>query len=423
MSVFVTDGEQRATLAVVRSLGMAGVRVTVGAESALNLASSSRYCTTRVSYPSPTEALEAFVEFISNEVRYGGHRVLMPMTDITTLVMADSAQRFGADVALPIPKREQLLTAQDKRKVCLLAENLGIEIPATFMLHDDDRVEEVAGRVRYPAVIKPRFSRLRYSGKWVAGSVDYAASPEDLITKYNALHSRIPYPLVQERIEGEGRGVFLCLWEGELKAALCHRRLREKPPWGGVSVYSESVPLDWELVEKSLELLRKIGWQGVAMVEYKIDRRDGRAKLMEINGRFWGSLQLSIDAGVNFPLILYRLACGEKVLPQFGYKVGTRCRWLLGDLDSLSIRLRRAWPPGSPRPSGSKFHACCEFLKFYETNLHYDVGRFGDLRPGWFELKAYLPALVRQMGERFRRHQEVENEHLNKEEAGSGSSC
>ena len=40
------------------------------------------------------------------------------------------------------------------------------------------------------------------------------------------------------------------------------------------------------------------------MVEFKLDARDGVAKLMEINGRFWGSLQLAVDAGVDFPAIL-----------------------------------------------------------------------------------------------------------------------
>lgn len=37
------------------------------------------------------------------------------------------------------------------------------------------------------------------------------------------------------------------------------------------------------------------------MVEWKVDLRDGRPKLMEINPRFWGSLELAVRSGVNFP--------------------------------------------------------------------------------------------------------------------------
>ena len=68
---------------------------------------------------------------------------------------------------------------------------------------------------------------------------------------------------------------------------------------------------------------------------------------MEVNGRFWGSLQLAIDAGMNFPLLFYRLAIGEDVPSQFDYKAGVRSRWLLGDLDQLLIRLTHSgWANG-----------------------------------------------------------------------------
>ncbi len=110
---------------------------------------------------------------------------------------------------------------------------------------------------------------------------------------------------------GPGVGVFLLLWEGKLRAAFAHRRLREKPPSGGVSVYRESIALDPVLLERSRRLLESFGWQGVAMVEYKIDERTGTPILMEINGRFWGSLQLAVDAGVDFPRLLIECAEGR----------------------------------------------------------------------------------------------------------------
>jgi len=57
-------------------------------------------------------------------------------------------------------------------------------------------------------------------------------------------------------------------------------------------VLSESLPLDRDLVERSAALLRKVAWNGPAMVEYKMDARDGREKLMEVNGRFWDRCNL-----------------------------------------------------------------------------------------------------------------------------------
>src|SRR5690606_40973673 len=64
-------------------------------------------------------------------------------------------------------------------------------------------------------------------------------------------------------------GVFVVVWGGKLLAAFAHERLREKPPSGGVSIFRRSVAPDPVLLERSLSLLRRFDWQGVAMVEFK----------------------------------------------------------------------------------------------------------------------------------------------------------
>ena len=312
-------------------------------------------------------------------------------------LVAQMRKALAPVVQVPVSSEEQIEKVQDKRNVLLLAEQLGIACPETSMLHDGESLAAVASRVRYPVVIKPRFSWWLRQGQWVSGNVQYVRDAQELTAKYHESNLLIPGPLVQEKIEGEGRGVFLLSWNGELKAAFCHRRLREKPPWGGVSVYRESIPFDQELVGKSFSLLQAIGWQGPAMVEFKVDRRDGQPKLMEVNGRFWGSLQLAVDAGMNFPLMFYRLANGEEVPSQFTYKVGVRSRWLLGDLDHLLIRMTRSGGTnGFFRYPTSKLRASLDFMKFYERDLHYEVLRFEDPGPGWYEWKSYVRELFRR---------------------------
>jgi predicted ATP-grasp superfamily ATP-dependent carboligase len=68
------------------------------------------------------------------------------------------------------------------------------------------------------------------------------------------------------------------------------------------------------------------------MVEFKRDRRDGSYRLMEINPKFWGSLDLSIAAGVEFPWLAVQAALGEPVDETFPYPVGLRFRWTFEDL-------------------------------------------------------------------------------------------
>jgi len=72
-----------------------------------------------------------------------------------------------------------------------------------------------------------------------------------------------------------------------------------------------------------------------------------------VNGRVWGSLQLAIDAGVDFPVQLVRLALGQPTIPVTTWKPGTRLRWSLGEIDHVVARLRRspaslALPPDVP---------------------------------------------------------------------------
>jgi predicted ATP-grasp superfamily ATP-dependent carboligase len=83
----------------------------------------------------------------------------------------------------------------------------------------------------------------------------------------------------------------------------------------------------------AFKLLTQMQWTGVAMVEFRIDARDDIPKLMEVNPRFWGSLQLSILGGVDFPYLLYCMLMEKNMEPLTDYKEGIQCRWLLpGDI-------------------------------------------------------------------------------------------
>jgi predicted ATP-grasp superfamily ATP-dependent carboligase len=391
MSVFVTDGDQRATLAAVRSLGRAGIPVTVGHHDEESLAGTSRYCVHRVRYSDPESDPAAFQEFLRTAMRTGEYRVLLPMTDVTTQLVAELREELADTVRIPIPTAAVVEAARDKRHVLALAAGRGIPVPETWEPAAGEALEDFAARLHYPAVVKTRFSRQRRGEGWIHGGVTYAATPAELVAKYRAMDAVVPAPIVQETIPGDGIGVFLVLWRGELKAAFCHRRLREKPPWGGVSVLRESLPLDTELVRQSEQLLRALDWEGAAMVEYKRDRRDGRARLMEVNGRFWGSLQLAVDAGLDFPLLVYRLATGEDVAPMLAYRAGVKSRWLLGDLDHLLTVLRaKNVANGRPRIETSRLGAVAGFLNFFDRDTHGEVQRWSDRGPGWYECRRWL---------------------------------
>jgi protein-tyrosine-phosphatase len=112
--------------------------------------------------------------------------------------------------------------------------------------------------------------------------------------------------LVQSRCPGVGVGQEFLASQGEILAAFQHERVHE-PRRGGGSSYRKSAELDESMLACSRRLLGELRWTGVAMVEYKQDLQTRDFVLMEINGRFWGSLPLAVAAGVDFPYDLYQL--------------------------------------------------------------------------------------------------------------------
>lgn len=395
MKAFITDGDQRPALAITRSLGRRGVSVLVGSDQPASLASESKYCIGHVTYPSPYQHPEAFERFMVDFVRRERVAVVLPVTDVTTHLVTRNAAAINEYSSVAAPPFEAFDFVANKMRLLRRAEQCGIPIPRTHFLEHGSELRPLLSRIEYPAVIKPVRSRIPTSTGWLPATVQYARNEADLVRAYRETDYLFEYPsLIQERIVGPGIGVFVLCDHGRLRASFAHRRLREKPPSGGASVLSESVPLDRELVDFAMRLLGPLGWHGVAMMEFKQDRHTGQAFLMEVNGRFWGSLHLAVQAGVDFPYLNYQLAVGERFADPRPYRVGVRSRWLLGDLDHLLVRLfhsadAQQLPAGSP----SRLGALCNFFELTGARLHYDVISRDDPRPFVHEAQRYAKDL------------------------------
>jgi predicted ATP-grasp superfamily ATP-dependent carboligase len=238
-------------------------------------------------------------------------------------------------------------------------------------------------------VLKPGKSWLCTDGHWQRAAVRVADSPQAAraILDTDPAFSAHPF-LVQEFVEGQGAGIFALYHHGHAQAFFAHRRIREKPPSGGVSVLSESITPDPVQLAHARALLDTVDWHGVAMVEYRV-APDGTPWLMEINTRFWGSLQLAVDAGADFPWLLYRYAMGDETPPKEDYASGRRLRWLLGDLDHLYLVLR-----DRHCTLAQKLRAGLRFIWPSPFRTRHEINRWSDPAPAWFELKQWLRELL-----------------------------
>jgi len=372
MRVLVTDGHFRKTLAVVRSLGRRGVQVTVGERTYLNTSFFSRYCTKRLIYPSPRQTPGQFIEFFLREIKKNHYDCVFPMEEETLLLLAKYHSEISQYTYLLSPDIVKIEFVRDKGNLMQFSEKIGIPAPRTFYAAPSRRFSdngEEGGKtvaiegeggspssVPFPAVIKPRIS----SGSL---GIVYVKKKEDLIPSYRRVHERFPFPIIQEWIpDGGGVYGFSALYDeaSKVKAAFVHRKLRMYPVQGGPSTLGEGVDHP-RLMEMGLALFNALNWVGVGMAEFKVDPRDGIPKLMEINPRFWGSLQLAVASGVDFPYLMLKMANGESFEPILHYAVGKRFRWLLlGDLFHFVNNPNR-------------FHLHPSFFDFFDPNTFYDV--------------------------------------------------
>jgi predicted ATP-grasp superfamily ATP-dependent carboligase len=348
--VLVTDPLQRAALSAVRALGRAGHHVVTCGESK-GLAGVSRYAAEHVVISGQVAlAADRFAESVAAVVKAKAIDVVLPVTDAASRMLLPRADMLACRVAGPSAAAYD--RASNKELLMRLAPDCGLRVPLQrVMLRPGDPLP-ISDFGPASFVVKPARSVVEVNGTTIRVGVRYADSPAHLTDTVRQYPVEAFPLLIQERCAGEGIGVFLLRDRGRTLLAAGHRRLREKPPSGGVSTYREAVLVDPDLLVRCEALLDALEYSGPAMVEFKRDPDTGIASLMEINARLWGSVQLAVLAGVNFPLALVQWAMGESPVPAV-LRPGVRCVWEWGELDhALSIwrRSRESLhlPPGTP---------------------------------------------------------------------------
>lgn len=358
-TVLVTDGRSRASLAIIRSLGKMGIRIISG-ESFRCSSFYSRYTRRRILYPDPDNEPELFMQKIHEIINEEDVNMIFPVRDSATLLLSKYRDKFPSSVDIPLADYDILIKGRNKEQTIKIAMQNEIPCPKTYFVNNENEIKEVSESLSFPVLIKPCES----SG---SRGIKYVNSEEELLNSYKHVKSEYGVSMIQEFIpHGGAYGVETLFNKGEPRAVFVHKRLREYPRSGGPSTLRESVKYP-EIEKYAIKLLKALNWHGVAMVEFRIDSRDGRPKLMEINPRFWGSLPLALHSGVDFPYLLYKMVSEGDVEPVFDYKIGVKTRWFLfGDV---------LWFLSSP----SKLRALPEFLSF--RGVKYDVLSLGDPMP------------------------------------------
>lgn len=330
MDVLVTDGITKHALTVVRAIADETDATGVAARYPVSMAGASRYADRR--HELRSRADEAVVDELNHLVRTAGYDHVLPVGGETFELVSTYRDRLDPPVERFLPAREAVDTALDKLAVHELAREVDVPTPRTERPASPDELSAAAEAVGLPAVVKAGHEN---DGRFVEVVEDEA----ELRTAYAACREHSDRPLVQAYLPGEGCGYFGCYADGEPIGRYAHRRVREYPPSGGASACAESRPDD-ELSTYGHRLLSALSWTGVVMVEFKRDA-DGRPHLVEINPKLWGSLELGVRSGMNFPVAMLALADGREP-PALSLRE-RRVHWpLSGDLQHAARRPRSA---------------------------------------------------------------------------------
>ena len=325
--VLVTDGDYRQALAITRSLGRKGITVDVMSHFSRSIAFHSRYCSGKI-LTNPPGCGGEFGDRMLDQVYSGEYRLLLPVGLEANMEASRIRDRLERHVSVPVPDAETMERAARKDLCIEVADEAGVPAPRTLQPSTLRDAVSSADALGFPVVVKAVIG----SG---GGGVRIARSPEEFRESYLALDRHHSRPLVQEYVPGSGYGYSALAEDGKPLAEVSHMRIHELPPEGGPSTMARS--LDIPVVkEMGRKILRQLGWTGVAMVEFR--GPPGRSgsdlldfKLIEINPKFWGSLDLAVAAGVDFPYLTYLKFTGRPVEPVHSQRDVT-FRWIYTDL-------------------------------------------------------------------------------------------
>jgi predicted ATP-grasp superfamily ATP-dependent carboligase len=330
-SVIITDGFWRKSLSCVRSLGKEGYKITVFGDTIWTTSFWSKYTSERVICPSAKDKIFIFNQFITkfladNYKKNKKKIILIPSEDATINWLSKNRKKISKYANFLLPNNSSLEIAQSKEKTLKIAKKIGINVPESFFFKKRDVFEKKIKKLSALNILENYIVKPVKS----SGSLGIIFPKNNFKIDWKSHWKKYGKLFIQKKIVSRTKGIGISMIfdsNSNCIADFCHQRIKEYPLKGGPSTIRKSVK-NYHLKIESQRLLKKLNWKGVAMVEWKYDDYDKSIKLLEINPRFWGSLELAVRAGVNFPLIYAKLSSNKKIKKISNYKIGIKCRWI-----------------------------------------------------------------------------------------------
>ena len=323
--IILTYCWNRVGYTILRTLSEKGLKVWVADTSKKNICSMSKFCTGSFTYPDPFTEEEAFICVLKEKVTELKPRVLMPTHDESVVIMRHR-EEFPKELVIPYESEEMLLNLANKAWATKMAKEAGCPIPKVYQ-----SVEEVES---YPVVFKTVIGNS-------AKGVYFPKAKDELLALMQESHGNVfskdSKMLLQEWIGGTDYSVDCVRWDGFWKSSVYHALLT-KTDGGGTTTQREIVAAP-ELEKYAKLLLDAVDFHGVCGLDFRYDPETGKSAFIEVNARFTGGLATPVAAGFNIPWAVYKLATEGRYDEPCDARIGTKTKWILGDVITLVGRL------------------------------------------------------------------------------------
>ena len=329
-ALIVGQGNSRGAVAAVRSLQRAGWEVGVGSPRGTGLAARSAACSSRHAITAAHVDVQRFAHDVSTIVEGHGYGIVFGSGEAEVIGLSLSRDRIPAVVTYG-PHRS-LEKALDKLELDRAAVAAGLSVPRSL------EPSEVGSD--QPVVVKAR----RHARPEVPGAPPRVDT--NVVLGREAAHERAQHllqlgaePLIYQFVEGHLLA-YACVISPRCQVVAECMQVAERiwPPMAGASSRATTVGVDPELAKGCRRLLEDLKWFGLAELQFVVPA-DGTPRLIDLNGRFYGSLALAVAAGADLPMAWASVATGSR-FPFARAESGVRYQWLEGDLRRALIERR-----------------------------------------------------------------------------------
>jgi len=373
-------------LTVARALSRARIPVAVVRTRSYDIAHASRSVAQSVRLEEFPDRNKALLELLEARRDDWKNWTVYPTDDLALSILLahrDNLALWGYRVVAP--PEEAARTLLEKDRTLVLARKLGVETPIDYGKAQGAKINP--RQLRWPVVLKPDESHLfreAFPGKkaFLAHNTAEFAQYSELLANAGIRASVldfIPGPdsvFFNYSVYRTTKGAFL--------GGFPMRKMRKTPPFFGVCrvAHANVSPKHAEAMRESVEaMLSAIDYRGMANAEFKLDPRDDRLRLMEINARPFLMQGLPLRAGIAYARMAWQdVALDER--PTFEDN-GWRGAWIHLHADignALAYRRQEALP-------------LAEYLRPYRMPHTWAVWSAADAKP--FLLQWSRTALLR----------------------------